>query len=33
MKLTEIYLREILVKEIWGQIEESIHIDEAVTGK
>ena len=33
MKLTEIYLREILVKEIWGQIEESIQIDEAVTGK
>ena len=33
MKLTEIYLREILVKEIWGQIEESIQIDEAITGK
>ena len=33
MKLLEIYLKEVLVNEVWGEIEESLQIDEAITGK
>jgi len=33
MKLLEIYLKEILINEVWSEIEESLQIDEAITGK
>ena len=33
MKLTEILLDEVLLKEFWGEVEESLQIDEAITGK
>jgi hypothetical protein len=33
MRLTEIYLKEVLLKEFWGELEETLQIDEAITGK
>ena len=33
MKLLEIYLKEVLLNEVWSEIEESLQIDEAITGK
>lgn len=33
MKLLEIYLKEVLINEVWSEIEESLQIDEAITGK
>lgn len=33
MKLTEILLDEVLLKEFWSEVEESLQIDEAITGK
>lgn len=33
MKLLEIYLKEVVINEVWSEIEESLQIDEAITGK
>lgn len=33
MRLTEIYLKEVLLKEFWTELEETLQIDEAITGK
>jgi len=33
MKLTKILLDEVLLKEFWSEVEESLQIDEAITGK
>lgn len=33
MKLTEILLDEVLLKEFWSEVEESLQIDEAITGE
>jgi len=33
MRLTEIYLKEVLLKEFWTEIEETLQIDEALSGK
>ena len=33
MKLLEIYLKEVLINEVWSEIEESLQIDEVITGK
>ena len=30
MKLLEIYLKEVLINEVWSEIEESLQIDEAI---
>jgi hypothetical protein len=33
MRLTEILLNEVLLKEFWGELEETLQIDETITGK
>lgn len=33
MRLTEILLNEVLLKEFWGELEETLQIDETITGE